>query len=187
MQALLTTFIIIAVAELGDKTQLLTFGFATRYPLWEVISAVFCASAALMAIAVLLGGIINQFVPQTFISLLAGSLFIIFGIWTMFGKGEEEEAAEGGKGAPFWIVFSGFLLAELGDKTQIATLALSAEYGAPLFVWAGATAAMVAVNSLGALTGKVVGRFLPERAVKLFGAAIFILFGLATLGDLFIW
>ena len=186
MKALIATFIIIAAAELGDKTQLLTFGFATRYPLWEVLSAVFCASALLMAVAVFLGGIINQFLPQFYISLAAGLLFIGFGLWTIFGKGEKEEGGEGGKGTPFWIVFTAFLLAELGDKTQIATLALSAEYGRPLFVWIGATTAMVVVNFLGAVTGKVVGRFLPGKAVQLFGAAIFIIFGLVTLGELFV-
>lgn len=187
MKALLASFIIIAAAELGDKTQLLTFGFAARYPLWEVLSAVFCASALLMAMAVFLGGIINQFLPQFYISLAAGLLFIAFGLWTIISKGEEEKEGDKGKGNPFWIVFTAFLLAELGDKTQIATLALSAEYGQPLFVWIGATAAMVAVNFLGAMTGKVVGRFMPEKAVQLFGAAVFILFGLVTLGELFIW
>ncbi len=186
MKALVATFVIIAAAELGDKTQLLTFSFAARFPLWEVFSAVLCASALLMAAAVFLGGLVNQVLPQFYISLFAGLVFIAFGLWTAFGKGDEGEEKQEGKGGPFWIVFTSFLLAELGDKTQIATLALSAEYGSPLLVWIGATVAMAAVNFLGAVTGKVAGRFLPEKAVQLFGAAVFIIFGLVTLGGLFV-
>ena len=187
MKVLIATFLVIAAAELGDKTQLLTFGFAARYPLWEVVSAVFCASALLMAIAVFLGGMLSHYVPQFYVSLAAGLFFIAFGFNTIFGKEERGEGGAEGRGNPFWLVFSAFLLAELGDKTQIATLALSAEYGSPVMVWIGATVAMVAVNFLGAVTGKVVGGFLPERSVRLFGAAVFIIFGLITLGDLLIW
>ena len=187
MKILIATFIVIAAAELGDKTQLLTFGFAARYPLWEVISAVFCASALLMAIAVFLGGIISHYLPQFYISLAAGLFFIGFGIWTIKNKEEKEEGGAERQGNPFWLVFFAFLLAELGDKTQIATFAISAEYGAPIMVWIGATLAMTLVNFLGAMTGKVVGKFLPERSLRLFGAAVFIIFGLVTLGDLLIW
>ena len=183
MKALITTFIIIAAAELGDKTQLLTFGFATRYPLWEVLAAVSCATGILMAAAVLFGGVIHYYIPAFYISLLAGSLFVLFGIWNLFGEKEEETEGKT-KGAPFWIVFTGFLLAELGDKTQLATLALAAELGSPWLVWAGATLAMVLVNGIGALTGKWIGKLIPEFWLRLFGSAIFIIFGIVTLFEL---
>ncbi len=187
MKALIATFIVIAAAELGDKTQLLTFGFATRYPLWEVISAVFCASALLMAIAVFLGDMLSHYLPQFYVSLAAGLFFIAFGLNMIFGSGEKEEKSSGGTGNPFWVVFSGFLIAELGDKTQIATLALSAEYALPFMVWIGATLGMTLINLLGAVAGRVVGKFVSTKALQLFGAAVFIIFGLVTLGDLFIW
>lgn len=186
LNAFLSSFFIIAVAELGDKTQLLTFTFATKYPLWEVISGVACASGLLMLIAVLFGGIINYYVPAFFIQLFVGLLFIFFGIWNLFGGKEEEETA--GRGSnPFWIVFFAFFLAELGDKTQIATFAISAGLGAPLAVWLGATLAMVAVNCVGAFAGKWIGKHIPQYWLKLFGSAVFLIFGLITLGSIFLW
>lgn len=87
----------------------------------------------------------------------------------------------------FWPVVSSFLIiavAELGDKTQLATFALSAQYGSPLMVWLGATAGMAGVNILAALAGKWIKKFLPEGKLKWIGAGIFILFGLLTLGNL---
>jgi len=177
---------VIALAELGDKTQLLTFGFAARYPFWPVMSGVACATAALMAAAVIFGGFLNRFVPLFYVQSFAGTLFILFGLWTLFGKEEAEaEAKTGAGGSPFWIVCGSFFLAELGDKTQLATLALSAKYGAPLAVWAGATLAMVFINLISVLAGGWTRQYVPAKAVKYVGAAVFILFGLWTFCELF--
>jgi len=184
----ITALFVIGLAELGDKTQLLTFGFATKYPLWEVLSAVFCASALLMGVAVIFGGVLNQLIPPFYLQLLAGLLFIGFGLWTLFGREEDEEGGGARDGRnPFWIVFTGFLLAELGDKTQLATLGLAARYGAPLQVWLGATMAMAAVNTLSVILGGWIKKYIPDLWLKLLGAAVFIIFGLTTLGELFIW
>lgn len=177
---------VVGAAELGDKTQLLTLGFTTRYPFWEVLSAVFCATAVLMAAAVLLGGVINYYIPIFYVQLFAGILFVLFGIWIIFGK-KREEKGDGSDRSPFWIVFTSFLLAELGDKTQLATLTLSAKYGAPLQVWLGATLGMVTVNCVGAIAGGWIRKFVPDVWIKFVGAAVFIGFGLVTLGELFIW
>jgi putative Ca2+/H+ antiporter (TMEM165/GDT1 family) len=183
----LAALAVIALAELGDKTQLLTFGFAARYPFWQVISAVACATAALMAAAVIFGGFLNQFIPLFYVQLFAGSLFILFGLWTLFGKDKDEdkEKEKGGAGNPFWIVFGSFFLAELGDKTQLATLALSAKYGAPFQVWLGATLGMIIINLISVLAGGWTRRYIPEKVVKYVGAAVFILFGLWTFFELF--
>lgn len=181
----LSSFLIIAAAELGDKTQLLVLGFVSRYPVWEVIGAVSLATALLMFLAVAFGGAINYYLPPFYVQLFAGMLFILFGLWTLFGK-EKEEDGKKSRGNPFWMIFSTFFLAELGDKTQLATFALSAQYGAPLLVWLGATLGMVGVNVLAALLGKWIKRFLPGNSIKWLGASIFILFGLITLGGLLI-
>ncbi|OGC03456.1 hypothetical protein A2276_00905 [candidate division WOR-1 bacterium RIFOXYA12_FULL_43_27] len=180
----LISFLMISTAELGDKTQLLTLGFATKFPAWEVIAAVGCASALLMAGAVLFGGIINCFVPQIYLQALAGILFISFGLWTLFGTEKEEKIEEGKSKSPFWIVFSGFLLAELGDKTQLATFALSAEHGAPLQIWLGATLGMLLINSIAALSGGWIKKMIPEKIIKVIGAAIFIVFGIIGLAGI---
>jgi putative Ca2+/H+ antiporter (TMEM165/GDT1 family) len=142
------TLLVVGLAELGDKTQLLTFGLATRYSFWSVISAVSVATGLLMAMAVIFGEIINRFIPDFYILLLAGLFFLGFGLYTIFSRDETvATGAIGGKN-PFIIIFAGFFLAELGDKSQLATLAFSAEYGAPLLVWLGATLGMIGVNCL---------------------------------------
>jgi len=183
---LITTFLIIAAAELGDKTQLLTLGFATRFPVWKVIGAVTAATATLMALAVIFGGAVNYFIPEFYLQLFAGTLFIVFGIWTLFGKEKDQEKAKAKFNKnPFLIVFSSFFLAEFGDKTQLATLILSAKYGTPFQVWLGATLGMAGVNIVAAIAGSWIRKFVSEKAVKRIGAAVFIAFGLFTLWNLF--
>jgi Ca2+/H+ antiporter, TMEM165/GDT1 family len=172
---------VIGIAELGDKTQLLTFGFATRYSFWAVISAVALAAGILMAIAVLFGEIIFNLIPSFYVSLFAGLYFLGYGIYMLFGKEEEEEVKNVGAKSPFMIVFLGFFLAELGDKTQLATLALSARYGAPLQVWLGATLGMVAVNFVSVLVGKMARGLVEPKWLKYLGAAVFLIFGIYSL------
>ncbi|MCX5751075.1 MAG: TMEM165/GDT1 family protein [Candidatus Saganbacteria bacterium] len=183
----IAAFFMIAVAELGDKTQLLTMGFATRYPIRIVIPAVALATALLMGLAVIFGGAINAYIPQFYLGLAAGIVFIGFGLWTIFGKEEDEEKIEAKHNqSPFWVIFSSFFLAELGDKTQLATLTLSAQYGSPILVWLGATLGMVAVNIVAAVFGKWMKHIIPEKALKWTGAILFIGFGVATLIGLLI-
>ena len=180
---LIITLLIIGAAELGDKTQLMTLTFAAKYPVWEVISAVSAASAVLMAIAVLFGSIIDKFIPPVYIQLLAGTVFIFFGIWTIFGKDKDAAAQTSGKN-PFWIIFATFFVAELGDKTQLATLALSAKYSAPIQVWIGATLGMIGVNAVAAVAGTWVKKYVSEKAIRWAGAAIFIGFGFFTFASI---
>lgn len=175
------TFLVIAAAELGDKTQLLTLGFASRYPAWTVIGAVSTATALLMALAVIFGKAINYYIPETALQVIAGIIFILFGLWTLFGKEEDEEESKSNNHNPFWLVFGSFFLAELGDKTQLATLTLSAKYGTPFQVWVGATAGMVGVNVIAALAGNWVKTVVSQRAIKVLGSAVFLIFGIVTL------
>ena len=185
---LIVSFLLIGVAEIGDKTQLLTLALAAKYPIEKVIYGTFCASAFLMFIAVLLGGIIQKFVPMIFISILAGAFFIIYGLMMIapISKGEEkEEKKEVGNPIikstdPFWIVFGSFFLAEIGDKTQLATFALTAKYGSPVQIWIGATLAMVVVNLFGILIGNVLKNYMPERIINYLSGVFFIVFGAVT-------
>jgi len=179
---LIITFFIIGTAELGDKTQLLTLSFSIKYPLWEVLGAVLAATASLMALAVIFGDAINYYIPSFYIQLLAGIVFILFGFWTILKKEKDEAAAQARDSRnPFWIVFSGFFLAELGDKTQLATLALTAKYGAPFQVWLGATLGMFGINILAAVAGSWIKNIVSDQVIKWIGAALFIIFGLVTL------
>jgi putative Ca2+/H+ antiporter (TMEM165/GDT1 family) len=179
------SFFMITMAELGDKTQLLALGFATKYPVIKVLGAVSLATSILMALAVLLGGAINRIIPEYYLQLFIGIIFIFFGVWTIFGKEKVEDNAKAGRN-PFWIVFSAFFLAELGDKTQLATFALTAEYGKPFQVWFGATLGMIGVNAVAVLFGSWIKRYLTDEHIKWIGAAVFIIFGIWTLVSLII-
>jgi len=179
---LISSFLIIAAAELGDKTQLLTLGFATHFRLGQTMSAVAAATAVLMALAVLFGGAINRYVPEFYLQLAAGIIFIGFGLWTLMNgreKNEEKELARIHN--PFLLIFATFFLAELGDKTQLAALALAARYGTPVQVWLGATAGMVLINLVAALAGSFIKSKVSDKTIRIFGAAVFILFGIFTL------
>ena len=181
---LIVYFLVIAIAELGDKTQLLTMALAAKYPMEKVIYGIFSATAALMLIAVLVGGIIQRLVPTLFISILAGAFFIIYGLIIIAPIKKEEKKEESEKmirsSDPFWIVFGSFFLAEIGDKTQLATFAMTAKYGTPIQIWIGATLGMVLVNLFGLLIGNVLKNYLPEKAINYLSGGVFIVFGALT-------
>ncbi len=182
---LVASFLIIGLAEMGDKTQLLTMALAAKYPMEKVLYGVFSATAALMLIAVLVGGVIQKIVPAIFISILAGAFFIIYGLIIIAPIKKEEKKEEGENKLvrskdPFWIVFVSFFLAELGDKTQLAAFALTAKYGTPVQIWIGATAGMVMANLFGIVIGNVLKNYLPERVINYLSGAVFILFGAIT-------
>lgn len=174
------SFLTIGLAELGDKTQLLSIGFAARYSIRSVIAGVAVATSLLMLVAVLLGKVITSVIPFNYVQLLAAIAFIAFGIWIILSKQEGEEKLSNKK-SPFCTVFGGFFLAELGDKTQLATIALVATYNAPIQVWLGATVGMVLVNILGIAVGNRLQSWLPPKIIKYIAAALFIVFGLIAL------
>ncbi len=176
-----TALLMIAAAEMGDKTQLLTFALASKYPFRTVVSAVFAASAILCAFAVAFGALFNRFLPPGIVQLVAGLLFVGFGLWMIFDKGRNEDEKGGKNDNPFWIVFVSFFLAELGDKTQLAAFTLSADLGSPVQVWLGATLGLGGVNFIGALVGKYLHARLPQNLLKWVGVVIFLVVGIFTL------
>jgi putative Ca2+/H+ antiporter (TMEM165/GDT1 family) len=179
---LLSTFAIISIAELGDKTQLLTMAFATRYRARDVLASVLAASALLMLLAVFVGRILYEVLPTSYVQLIAGFLFLLFAFWILFfDEGEDkEEKTRSGK-TPFLTVFGAFILAETGDKTQLAALALVVKYNLMFEVWAGATLGMFAANSVGVAAGNRIKEKFPEKLIKIVAAGLFFLFGAVTL------
>jgi putative Ca2+/H+ antiporter (TMEM165/GDT1 family) len=182
---LIVSFLLIGIAELGDKTQILTLALAAKYPMEKVIYGIFSATAALMLIAVLVGGVIQKLVPMIFISILAGAFFIIYGLIIIAPITKAEEKEEVSSSAikskdPFWIVFGSFFLAEIGDKTQLATFAMTAKYGSPVQIWIGATLGMVLVNLFGILIGNVLRNYIPEKMINYLTGGLFIIFGALT-------
>lgn len=178
MDAFLLSLGIVFVAELGDKTQLVALCLATRFNARVVLASVFCATLVVHILSVLLGGGVGKMVPEGWIKVVAGVAFIGFGLWTLRGDTlDDKECGSKGGRSPFWIVFTTFFLAELGDKTMLSTVTLATDYSI-LPVWIGSSLGMVISDGLAILVGQVLGSKLPERAIRIGAAAIFVAFGL---------
>lgn len=187
LESLFISFFIITLAELGDKTQLLTLGLATKFRPPIVFCGICVASAVLMGIAVVFGGTINKLFPLFYLQFLAGMLFIIFGLWAFLNKEKDESIAlSNNTKNHFFVVFSAFFVSELGDKTQLATFALSAKYGTPLETWVGATLAMIFVNLIAILLGSWFKKFISHTLLKFTGATVFLIFGVLFILQLFL-
>jgi putative Ca2+/H+ antiporter (TMEM165/GDT1 family) len=177
MTAYLASLAFVVLAEMGDKTQLLAMAFATRYRAATVLWGVLAATVVNHFLAVLAGNYLTYFVPIRSIQIAAAASFILFGLWTIRGDelhGEDRRFNFN----PFWTVAVAFFFAEMGDKTQLATIALAAKYQAVLSVLAGTTTGMIIADAIGIGIGIVLGKKIPERAVKWLAALIFIFFGL---------
>jgi putative Ca2+/H+ antiporter (TMEM165/GDT1 family) len=185
MDALFLSFGIIFVAELGDKSQLMALTFAARYRARTVLAAITAATAAVHLLSVLVGAAIGAALPTDAISVVAGLAFFAFAGWTLRGDSlTEDEAARAASvsRSVFWTVGFAFLLAELGDKTMLATVTLATDNGL-VGTWVGSTLGMVAADALAIVAGQQLGARLPERAVKIGAAVTFVVFGLLLVLD----
>ncbi len=187
---LLTTFGIIFLAELGDKTQLTAMALAVRFPWVKTFIGIAAAFALLNLGAVVLGKVLFDFLPLFWIEMASAAMFLLFGITTLRGKGfdPEEEATQekrfGRKGAvvtSFLMIF----LAEMGDKTQLVTASLAARHDAPLAVFAGSTLALWTVSLLGIFAGRKLSRFVPLSYIHMAAGSLFIVFGAVIIWQAF--
>lgn len=179
MHALLLSFGVIFVAELGDKSQLMAMTFAARYRFWTVLGGITAATAFVHLASVAIGTVVGVNLPTALISVIAGIAFLVFGAWTLRGDElSDDEAAKANRavGSAFLAVAIAFFLAELGDKTMLATITLATTEGW-FGTWIGSTLGMVAADALAIGVGAVLGRRLPEKAVKIGAAVLFFLFG----------
>jgi putative Ca2+/H+ antiporter (TMEM165/GDT1 family) len=170
----------VTLAEMGDKTQLLAMAFATRFKASKVLIGVFIATVLNHALAVALGNLLTRFqTVEVWIQGLAALSFIFFGLWTIRGDRLDGEENRASKYGAVLTVATAFFIAELGDKTQLATIALAARFPqTPAAILTGTTTGMLIADALGIWAGAVASRRIPERSVKLISAAVFILFGL---------
>lgn len=179
MSAFLLSFAVIFVAELGDKSQLMAMTFATRYKFWTVIAAITGATAVVHLFSVAAGNLLGLALPTGPINIIAGIAFLGFGLWTL--RGDELSDDEEGKAArttrsAFFAVAIAFFLAELGDKTMLATVTLATTEGW-FGTWVGSTLGMVAADALAIAVGAALGKALPKTAIKVGAAVLFFLFG----------
>ena len=177
MTAFLASLFFVVLAEMGDKTQLLAMAFATRYKASQVLWAVFLATVINHALAVVVGEALTKVVPLDIITLVAAASFIFFGLWTLRGDTLEGGVKKESKFGPVATVAIAFFFAEMGDKTQLATISLAIEYRNMVGVLMGTTMGMVIADAIGIMVGVVMRKHIPETVVKWVSAAVFILFG----------
>jgi putative Ca2+/H+ antiporter (TMEM165/GDT1 family) len=173
------SFVVIFVAELGDKSQLMALTFATRFRPWPVLIGITVATALVHLASVGIGYGLGVALPTGWISLVAGVAFLVFGAWTLRGDrltDAEQGKAELATGSAVLAVGGAFFLAELGDKTMLATITLATQHGW-LGTWVGSTLGMVAADALAILVGRLLGRHLPERLIRYGAAVLFAIFG----------
>ncbi len=185
MDALLLSFGVIFVAELGDKSQLMALAFAARYKALPVLAGITVATAVVHAASVVVGMSVGAALPTDVISVVAGGAFLGFGLWTLRGdRLTEDEAAKAERSNTSAILAASvaFFLAELGDKTMLATITLATTEGA-FGTWAGSTLGMVAADALAIAVGAQLGRRLPERAIKVAAAISFFVFGALLIAE----
>lgn len=181
MGVYLASVIFIVLAEMGDKTQLLAMAFASRYRWQTVLWAIFAATLVNHFLAVVAGSYLTRFIPMQYVQIGASASFILFGLWTIRGDSLEGEDRRFNF-SPFWTVAVAFFFAEMGDKTQLATVALATKYNNDIIVvWLGTTTAMMIADAIGIIIGIVLGKKIPERFVKWFAAITFMLFGVIGL------
>lgn len=187
MYAFLLSTAVIFVAELGDKSQLMAMTFAARYRVRDVLIGITVATAIVHLVSVAIGRVVgSQFADsQGAISIIAGVTFLLFAAWTLRGdelSEEEADKARRSQGAALLAVGVAFFLAELGDKTMLATITLATKEGW-FGTWIGSTLGMVLADALAIGVGALLGKHLPERAIKFGAAAAFLVFGLLLIAD----
>ena len=177
--ALVVSVAAVTLAEMGDKTQLLAMAFATKYKASQVLLGVFIATVLNHAAAVAVGNLITKVESvQTAIQGIAALSFIFFGLWTIRGDKLEGEENRVSKYGAVMTVAIAFFIAEMGDKTQLTTIALATRFPAnPLGVLMGSTTGMLIADAIGIIIGVVLCKRIPERTVKLVSAAAFVVFG----------
>ncbi|HWS03264.1 MAG TPA: TMEM165/GDT1 family protein [Gammaproteobacteria bacterium] len=182
MEAFLISTGIVALAEIGDKTQLLAFILAAKFrnP-WPIIVGILVATLANHSLAGALGSWITSLMEPQTLRWVLGLSFIAMAIWTLIPDEFDEDDAKLARFGVFGTTLIAFFLAEMGDKTQVATVALAAQYQSIIFVVAGTTLGMLIANVPAVLLGDRIAQRMPVRLVHGIAAGVFAILGIATL------
>jgi len=182
LEAFLVSTGIVALAEIGDKTQLLAFILAAKFRKpWPIVAGIFVATVANHAFAGALGAWLTALISPESLRWVLGLSFLAMALWTLIPDKFEEKDARFARFGVFGTTLVAFFLAEMGDKTQVATIALVAQYHAFAYVVAGTTLGMMIANVPAVLVGDRLAGRMPVRVVHCVAAAIFAILGVATL------
>lgn len=183
MEAFFVSTGVVALAEIGDKTQLLAFVLAARFkrPL-PIIAGILAATIVNHTLAGAAGAWLMDVLGPTALRWILGISFLVMAAWTLVpDKLDEKDASATGRYGVFLTTLIAFFIAEMGDKTQIATVAMAATYAAPVAVVAGSTLGMMIANVPAVFIGDRLLKRVPMRLVHTVAATVFAILGLATL------
>lgn len=178
MDAILNSFLLVFAGEMGDKTQLLALILVSRFKKpWTIMAGIFVATILNHALASYAGDWVSSLVTPETMRWILGAIFLIFAGWILIpDKDDGLDKDENGHGA-FITTTITFFLAENGDKTQLATIALAAKFMAPIAVTFGTTLGMLASNALAVFLGEKLMKKIPMNYIRIFASALFAIFG----------
>ncbi|MCD6509308.1 MAG: TMEM165/GDT1 family protein [Thermoprotei archaeon] len=183
IEALTVAFSLVFLAELGDKTQLTVIALSAKEEPLRVLLGAMGAFVLISCLSVLLGNALTAIIPLIFIRALSGLVFIALGLFTLVRSDVLEDGERCAKGTGLLKCFSLVCLMELGDKTQLTTVMISARYGDLLAVTSGVLLAFLAVTTLGVLLGAKLLKKIPKRLLNIASSALFICFGIWFIAD----
>jgi putative Ca2+/H+ antiporter (TMEM165/GDT1 family) len=173
---------VVTLAEIGDKTQLLAFMLAARFKsVWPIVLGILCATLVNHGLAGAVGALAARLVDAGVLRWLLGLSFIGMAVWTLIPDRLDDEQNTATRNGVFVATFVSFFLAEMGDKTQIATVALAAQYSLPWVVVAGTTLGMLIADVPAVFIGDRLGEKLPLKAIRMIAALMFAALGVAAL------
>jgi putative Ca2+/H+ antiporter (TMEM165/GDT1 family) len=182
VQAVFDSILIVALAEMGDKTQLLSLMLVLRYKKpWAIMAGVFIATVANHMVATLVGALVAAKVPSLYLHYAISLMFIGFGLWLLKPDSEEGLEKNIGTHSAFVAAMIAFFIAEMGDKTQLVTVALAARHQSVLLVTLGSSIGMVLANALSIFGGERLIKLIPMKYVRYGSCLIFVIFGILAL------
>lgn len=183
MEAFFASLGIVAIAEMGDKTQLLSFVLAARFrgQHWPIIAGVFVATIANHLVAAFVGDWVATKVSPDVMRWVLGVAFLAFAVWALIPDKLDDEGSTNPRYGAFATTLFMFFLAEMGDKTQLATVALGAKYANLMAVTMGTTLGMMVANVPAVLLGEKLAQRFPLSKMRFVAAALFAVFGILVL------
>ena len=179
MREFIEAFIMVFMGEMGDKSQFLALAFATTYPMSTVLGGVSLGIGLNHGLAILAAVLIaGVFKDMTFLQIVAGFLFLFFGLSALkMDEGEDEEEVKASSKGPLLTVATAFFVGELGDKTQLMAMTLAMNSERPAVIFLATVSSMILVSLFGILVGKYMGKKIPQVALNYLAAFLFLLFG----------
>lgn len=183
---LLLSLGIVAVAELGDKTQLMTISLASKYHKTPVFWGIFLGMSVITIVGVVVGTVLYRFIPIFYIKIVAAFIFIIFGLYSLY-KEETEDKKDIDKKRVFTTSFFLSMVAEFGDKTQLVVIALTARFQSPIIVLIGSISGLAIIIIAGVFLGSKLSEVVEKDKIELIAALLFIILGVAFLLEPFLF